>query len=266
MSVLKTGVLQAGLLKLGLIQTELHWQNPMANRQHFQPKLQALAEADLIVLPEMFSTGFSMASTTYAESMTGDTVTWLQTQSQDLDTAICGSVMVRENNHFYNRFVMCAPNQKPIIYDKRHLFRMAQEQDHFSSGNTRVVFELKGIRICPQICYDLRFPVFSRNQGDYDLLMFVANWPASRQHHWRNLLTARAIENQAYVVGVNRIGSDGNDVEYCGDSGFIHPDGHWIADLANTDTYRIVALELADLQQYRTSFPAWQDADDFTLG
>ncbi|MFT7245932.1 MAG: omega-amidase [Candidatus Azotimanducaceae bacterium] len=252
-------------LKIGLVQTELHWQDPTANRQHFQPKLQELAKADLIVLPEMFSTGFSMASSTYAESMSDETVNWLQSQAQDLDTAICGSVMIRENNHFYNRFLMCAPNQTPIIYDKHHLFRMAEEQNHFSPGNSRVVFELKGIRICPQICYDLRFPVFSRNQDDYDLLLFVANWPAKRQHHWRALLTARAIENQAYVVGVNRIGSDGNKVEYSGDSGFIHPDGNWIADLTHKDTQHMVELELEDLREYRKAFPAWQDADDFSL-
>ncbi|MGK0337755.1 MAG: putative amidohydrolase [Candidatus Azotimanducaceae bacterium] len=252
--------------RIGLIQTELHWQDPAANRRHFQPKLQALADADLIVLPEMFSTGFSMASTTYAESMTDTTVTWLQTQATDLNTAICGSLMIKENNHFYNRFIMCAPNQEPITYDKHHLFRMADEQAHFSPGTTRVVFELKGIRICPQICYDLRFPVFSRNRDDYELLMFVANWPARRHRHWRALLTARAIENQSYVVGVNRIGSDGNNVEYCGDSGLIHPDGHWIADLTDTDTHRMIELDLEDLQQYRQSFPAWQDADDFSLG
>lgn len=258
-------------LKIGLIQTELHWQDPAANRQHFEPKLQALAKADLIVLPEMFSTGFSMASTTCAESMSEETVNWLQSQAKDLNTAICGSVMIQENNHFYNRFLMCAPNQAPIIYDKHHLFRMAEEQKHFSPGNTRVVFEFKGFRICPQICYDLRFPVFSRNQDDYDLLLFVANWPASRRHHWRTLLTARAIENQAYVIGVNRIGSDGNidsegkNVEYSGDSGFIHPNGNWIADLTHKDTQRMVELELDDLKQYRRAFPAWQDADDFSL-
>jgi len=266
MSAFGTDQLEPDNLKIGLVQTRLHWQDPTANRQHFQPKLEALADADLIVLPEMFSTGFSMASTTYAETMTDDTVTWLQNQSHALDTAICGSVMIRANDHFYNRFLMCAPNQSPVIYDKRHLFRMAEEQAHFSPGDSRVVFELKGIRICPQICYDLRFPVFSRNQGDYDLLLFVANWPAKRRHHWRTLLTARAIENQAYVVGINRIGSDGNDVQYCGDSGFIHPDGNWIADLTDTDAHRMVALDRSDLEQYRQAFPAWQDADDFTLG
>lgn len=258
-------------LKIGLIQTELHWQDPAANRKHFQLKLQALAKADLIVLPEMFSSGFSMASATHAEAMSGKTVNWLQSQSEELDSAICGSVMIRENDHFYNRFLMITPKQEPIIYDKRHLFRMAEEQKHFSPGNTRVVFELQGIRICPQICYDLRFPVFSRNQNDYDLLLFVANWPARRRQHWRTLLTARAIENQAYVVGVNRVGSDGNidsdgkNVEYCGDSGFIHPDGTWIADLSDKDSQHVVELDLADLRQYREAFPAWQDADDFTL-
>jgi omega-amidase len=267
------------LLKLGLVQTHLHWEDPEANRQHLEPKLAALAQADLIVLAEMFSTGFSMDSDSHAESMTDKTVTWLQKQSEHLGTAICGSVMIKENGQFYNRFLMFSPDIAPVQYDKRHLFRMADEHKHFTAGDKRVVFELKGVRICPQVCYDLRFPVFSRNlfknnptykmsdnkRTDYDLLLFVANWPAKRQHHWRTLLTARAIENQAFVVGLNRIGSDGNQVDYCGDSGLIHPNGEWLVDLRDQDTASIVELNLSKLSDYRQAFPAWQDADSFTL-
>ena len=257
-------------LKLGLIQSHLHWEDPAANRAHFEAKLFAMAAADLIVLPEMFSTGFSMNSEQHAEAMTDKTVVWLQSQADELKTAICGSVMIREAGQFYNRFLLCKPNETPIQYDKKHLFRMSGEHQHFSAGSERLVVELKGVRICPQVCYDLRFPVFSRNifsrnKGDYDLLLYVANWPAKRRQHWRTLLTARAIENQAYVVGLNRVGTDGNQVDYSGDSGLIHPNGKWLSDLSSGDTSAIIEIDLADLEQYRQDFPAWQDADRFTL-
>lgn len=252
-------------LTLGLVQTHLHWEHPQANRAHFETKIDQVARADLIVLPEMFSTGFSMGSKDHAEPMTGDTVTWLSEQANHRDTAICGSVMIEENGHFYNRFMMFRPNQEPVIYDKRHLFRMANEHQHYTPGAARIVFELKGIRICPQVCYDLRFPVYSRNKDDYDLLLFVANWPARRAHHWRSLLTARAIENLSYVAAVNRVGSDGNGIDYCGDSGLINANGEWIGDLKDQDTCELLEMDMAPLLEYREAFPAWQDADSFNF-
>lgn len=252
-------------LTVGLIQSTLLWEQPAENRKHFEPKLAELAAADLIVLPEMFSTGFSMASKANAEPMTGPTVEWLAQQSSQLNTAICGSVIIRENDQFFNRFLLFKPNQAPMIYNKRHLFRMAGEHNYYSPGAERVVTDLASFRVCPQVCYDLRFPVFSRNHQDYDVLLYVANWPAPRRQQWRTLLTARAIENQAYVIAVNRIGTDGNDVEYSGDSGVISPDGTWIEDLKDADVSKLVELDLESLQRYRRDFPAWQDADLFTL-
>jgi omega-amidase len=252
-------------LKLGLVQTQLHWENPTANRAHLESKIEAVASADLIILPEMFSTGFSMSLAEHAEEMSGETVSWLANQAKAHDTAICGSVMVKENGGFYNRFLLFAPHQDPITYNKRHLFRMADEHQHYTPGSDRIVFELKGVRICPQVCYDLRFPVFSRNQNDYDLLLYVANWPARRAHHWRSLLTARAIENLAYVAAVNRVGTDGNGIEYCGDSGLINANGEWIGDLKDQDTCKMLTLDMAPLEEYRTAFPAWQDADSFSF-
>ena len=252
-------------LNLGFIQTQLHWEDPTANRQMLESKIDEVKDADLIILPEMFSTGFSMASQQYAEPMSGETVQWLKRQSEIHSTAICGSVMIEEDGNFYNRFLLFAPNQQPASYDKRHLFRMADEHQHYSPGSDRLVFEIKGVRICPQVCYDLRFPVFSRNQNDYDLLLFVANWPARRAHHWRSLLTARAIENLCFVAAVNRIGSDGNSIEYCGDSGLINANGDWQLDLGDQERSAIASIDMAELNDYRKVFPAWQDADNFTL-
>lgn len=252
-------------LKIALVQSEQHWHDHSKNRQHFADLIND-CEVDLIVLPEMFSTGFSMASEELAESMQGPTVQWMQEQASRLQTHVCGSLIIQDGDQYFNRFVLTQPDAAVSFYDKRHLFRMANEHQHYSAGRERLVFELKGFRICPQVCYDLRFPVYSRNKNDYDLLLYVANWPAARSHHWRSLLTARAIENQSFVVGVNRIGRDGNDVNYSGDSGLVDANGDWQVDLKDLDTVHQLEIELADLNQYRSNFPAWKDADNFTLG
>ena len=252
-------------LNIALVQSKQYWHDPERNRNHFGEQIGTLKDIDLIVLPEMFSTGFTMASNEVAETMDGPTIGWLQQQARQLNACICGSLVVKEKSEFFNRFFLVRPGGDVESYNKRHLFRMAKENDAYSSGKQRKIFDVKGVRICPQVCYDLRFPVFSRNQSDYDLLLFVANWPAARQQHWRTLLTARAIENQSFVIGVNRVGSDGNGIQYCGDSGFIDANGDWLVDMKDASTVELIKLKLEDLQQYRELFPAWRDADEFNL-
>lgn len=252
-------------LTIAMIQDEQHWHDPEANRAHFAHLLAGVEQADLVVLPEMFSTGFTMASVELAEPMDGPTMTWLQAQSEANKFAICGSLIIEERGDYFNRFVLVAPGQSPQIYDKRHLFRMAGEQHHYQAGTDRQVFNIGSVRICPQVCYDLRFPVFARNKNDYDLLLCVANWPAARRHHWRTLLTARAIENQCYALGVNRVGTDGNDIVYCGDSGLVSPEGEWLIDGKGETMIATGHIDLEKLNLYRASFPAWRDADTFTL-
>ena len=252
-------------LSIALVQSEQYWHDPEKNRAHFGSLIEDLTDLDLIVLPEMFSTGFTMDSKRMAETMEGPTMDWLRSFATNLGSHICGSMIIEDNGFYYNRFFLIGPDAEPLIYDKRHLFRMADEHNHYRSGSERLVFELKGIRMCPQVCYDLRFPVFSRNQNDYDLLLYVANWPAARRSHWRTLLTARAIENQTFVVGVNRIGEDGNQILYAGDSGIIDANGEWLVDLKSDNGVTKVQIDLTEQQEYRQRFPAWRDADDFTL-
>ena len=252
-------------VQLALIQTEQYWHNPEQNRNHFGALMQGLNDVDLIVLPEMFSTGFTMASSDMAEPMTGPTMSWLKSQAAELNTHICGSMIVEDGGKFYNRFFLIDALGSVLTYDKRHLFRMADEHRHYSAGVGKLIFDVKGARFCAQVCYDLRFPVFSRNHDDYDVLLYVANWPAARREHWRTLLTARAIENQSFVVGLNRVGTDGNDIAYSGDSGVIDGNGNWVKDLQETNGVTKVVIDLKPLKQYRDQFPAWRDADGFTL-
>ncbi len=256
-------------LSISLVQTSLYWQAPQANRAHFDELLASPPAGNLIVLPEMFSTGFSMASDELAEPMTGDTVNWLAAKAKELGKSICGSVIIEADKEYLNRFLLAQPDAGLHHYDKRHLFRMANEHNHYAKGLTQPVIDIDGFRLCPQVCYDLRFPVWSRNSiaasKPYDLLIYVANWPAARREHWITLLRARAIENQCYVIGVNRIGTDGNDVAYCGDSLAIDFEGHIMADLASRDTIETVELDTAPLNAYRERFPAWKDADAFHI-
>ena len=246
-----------------LIQTPLAWQDPEANRKALADKVAGHA-GSLNILPEMFTTGFSMASATHAEPAEGPTAAWLRSLAQDRGVSICGSVMV-EDNGYYNRFMLAQHAGGFQHYDKRHLFRMAGEHEHYSPGNERLIFQHQEMRVLAQICYDLRFPVYCRNRNDYDVLLFVANWPEARREHWLALLKARAIENLCYVVGVNRIGKDGNDVSYSGDSCVIDYRGETLLDLGRSDTCKDIELDLLSLREYRQTFPAWQDADDFVL-
>lgn len=247
-----------------LIQTNLSWEDPAANRAHLADKL-AGTPGHLNILPEMFTTGFSMASATLAEPADGPTLDWLNANAETQHMPVCGSVMVREAKHCYNRFFHVTPSGDVQRYDKRHLFRMADEHQHYSPGQHRLVFQQQDMRVMAQVCYDLRFPVYSRNRNDYDVLLYVANWPAARREHWLTLLKARAIENLCYVIGVNRIGDDGNQVAYSGDSVVFDFRGEPLLELGGADAAAEIELEMAPLTQYRRDFPAWQDADDFAL-
>ena len=254
-------------LHLALIQTQLVWEDVEANQQLMEQWFQQLpGETDLVVLPEMFSTGFSMQVEQLAQEMDGPTMSWLKQQAACLGKVIAGSLMVCENGHYFNRFVFVHPSGQVDYYDKRHLFSMGGEHLHFSPGKQRKVFQLKSFRILPLVCYDLRFPVFSRNRCDYDLLINCANWPGNRSDVWQTLLKARAIENQAYVAGVNRVGQDASGIRYSGDTMIVDPKGKMMAS-AETGAGQIVTAKLSNtsLDQFRRKFPALPDADDFSL-
>jgi omega-amidase len=252
-------------LRVALVQTELAWESPEANRRHFERILGRLEPTDLIVLPEMFSTGFSMQSQALAETMAGPTMAWLKATAANHSASVCGSVIIEEDQSYFNRFVLVRPTGEVIHYDKRHLFRMGAEHAHYTAGTDRLTIPVAGFTVFPQVCYDLRFPVFARNNLDYDLMIYVANWPATRRQHWQTLLRARAIENQCYVIGVNRIGVDGNDVAYAGDSAAIDFNGTVIREAGDTDTVIRAELDRDALLAFRTAFPAWRDADSFNL-
>ncbi len=254
-------------LRATIIQTDLHWEDKAKNIALFD-KLLATIESptDFIVLPEMFTTAFSM-NRSLAEPMSGETISWMKHKAAHLNTPVCGSLMIVDEGKYYNRFVWVNPNGTLQFYNKRHLFRMANEHEHFSAGNERIIIELNGWKLFPVVCYDLRFPVWLRrtSQFDYDAMIVVANWPERREHHWRVLLQARAIENQSYLVAVNRIGMDGTGLNYSGYSGILSPKGEWITELPNMASITQVELNKQVLTDWRTTFPAANDADSFAL-
>lgn len=253
-------------LRVTMIQADLAWQDAAANRALFASHFRGLVgHTDLIVLPEMFTSGFTMEAEACAETMDGPTVEWLREEAVALGCAITGSLVVRDGECHYNRLLWATPDGQLQHYDKRHLFRMANEQEHYAAGGSRLVVRHKGWRICPLVCYDLRFPVWSRNRGDYDLLLYVANWPARRSIAWKTLLRARAIENLAYVVGVNRIGLDGNGATYAGESAAIDFLGKVMGGDRGGDFVETAVLDRESLVAFRSDFPAHLDADDFTL-
>ena len=256
-------------LRVTLVQAGLHWQDPEGNRRAFGATLGTLAAGatDLVVLPEMFTTGFDVAAGAPAEAANGPTLAWMRDWSRRLDAAVVGSVMTRDGAHRVNRLWFVTPDGGAQPYDKRHLFRMAGEHEHFTAGGAPLLAEFRGWKIAPLICYDLRFPVWSRRRPgyDYDLLLYVANWPARRAYAWRQLLIARAIENQAYVVGVNRIGPDGNGIEHQGDSAAHDFLGQPLATLGDSSGVVAVSLSEGALAEFRARFPAHLDADRFEL-
>lgn len=254
-------------LSVSIIQAELHWHDPERNREQFAVAIQSIDQpTDLIVLPEMFTTGFTMDADAHAEDMDGKSIAWMREMAVASNASICGSLIIEEDGKHYNRFVQIPPQGGLTSYDKRHLFRLADEQRHFAAGTERVTFELNGFRICPMVCYDLRFPVWSRNRGDYDVLLYVANWPSRRHFAWETLLRARAIENLSYVVGVNRNGTDGNDLPYIGGSCVVDFLGADLADLQDQNGIATVTLDHQAISAFRERFAFDKDADEFTLG
>lgn len=250
-------------LTLSLLQQPLTWMDGEANLAHFDTLLASLSGRDLIILPEMFTTGFAMEAA--RESLPQDrVVAWLAQHARRLNAMVGGSAALQTENGAVNRFLLVEPEGRVHHYDKRHLFRMGDEHHHYVAGDRRVIVEWRGWRILPQVCYDLRFPVFSRNRDDYDLALYVANWPEARSHHWQALLMARAIENQAYVAGCNRVGEDGKSLRYSGDSQIISPQGI-ILDRGESHQPAVLNAELSreELDACRAHFPAWRDADKF---
>jgi len=221
---------------------------------------------DLVILPEMFNTGFSMNPAELAESPQSVTLDWMKDIAAKFNSGICGSYIVSENSNFYNRWIFVPPDGEVLIYDKRHLFSMSGEEALFTRGEKRIVFNFRGIRICPNVCYDLRFPVWSRNRNDYDLLINSANWPESRKDVWITLLKARALENQCFVAGVNRVGIDGAGIRYCGDSMILGPKGELIAEGRQNEECIISGeISIGELSDFRRKFPVLKDGDDFTI-
>ncbi|MCF6352106.1 MAG: amidohydrolase [Cyclobacteriaceae bacterium] len=254
-------------LEVALIQFDISWHNPKANRKAVESKINSLNSAvDLIILPEMFTTGFTMAVHKYAEPTEGETLNWMKKMAAKTNAVITGSIIINEGEHYFNRLLWVTPNGAYSHYDKRHLFRMADEHSHFAQGNKHPIFELNGWKFKPQICYDLRFPVWSRNVNlAYDVLIYIANWPAARVLAWDTLLQARAIENLCYCIGVNRVGIDGTGKEYNGHSACYNFKGNALNELSETEEVTYVSLSKLDLVNHRVSFPTNLDADLFNI-
>ena len=255
-----------GNLHICLLQTDIVWENPAANRAALSDTILALdSQPHIIVLPEMFSTGFSMQPHQVAETMDGATVQWMQTMAAQKKCILSGSVMIHEDGHYYNRLLWVLPNGQIAHYDNRHLFSYAGEDKHYTPGNKRLIAQVNGWKICLQICYDLRFPVWARNTDDYDILLYVANWPMQRNEVWETLLKARAIENMCYVVGVNRVGTDANGHQYIGNSSIYSPLGALIEKAGNVVTTLTYSFAHSMIEDSRQQFPFLQDKDDFLL-
>lgn len=263
------------LLHITTIQSQLFWENKKANLEMFTEKIGLAGKTQIIVLPEMFNTGFSMQPEKFAEGMDGETVGWMRDMAASHRVILTGSLMIVENGEFYNRLVWMLPNGHFGFYNKRHLFAYAGEHEHYTPGNKRLVASVNGWKINLQVCYDLRFPVWSRQQitiepgqpatPEYDVLIYVANWPERRSHAWKSLLVARAIENQCFVVGVNRVGNDGQNIYHSGDSMVIDPLGDTIYHCKDLEDIKTIALEKEKLDVIRNRFPFWKDADSYTL-
>ena len=263
-------------LTINLIQSNLHWENKKANLDILAQKIKSIKEKiEVVILPEMFSTGFSMNPELLAEKMDGETIEWMKKMASSEKVIITGSVIIEEDGKYFNRLIWMLPNGEYGTYDKRHLFAYADEHSHYTAGNKKLIAQVKGWKINLQVCYDLRFPVWSRQSPpppgeagrghEYDLLIYVANWPAARSTAWKTLLQARAIENQCYVVGVNRVGEDGNNILYSGDSMIIDPLGEILYQKTGAEDIFTYTLQKEKLIEVREKFPFWKDADTFII-
>jgi predicted amidohydrolase len=258
-------------LTITTIQSNLLWEEKSANLDMLERKISDNNEkTEIVILPEMFSTGFSMQPERLAETMEGETMQWMKRVSRENGIIITGSIIIEEGDRYFNRLVWMLPNGQYGQYDKRHLFAYAEEDKHYSPGNKRLIASVKGWKINLQVCYDLRFPVWARQQvnedgSEYDVLIYVANWPERRNHAWKTLLCARAIENQCYVVGVNRVGSDGNNIYHSGNSLVIDPQGQVLYHMADEEDVFTITLQKEKLNEVREKFPFWRDSDSFKI-
>ena len=254
-------------LNIAFIQANLKWENPEANRELFSDKIDKISETvDLIILPEMFTTGFSMKAEKLAEPTEAKTLEWMRDKARMKNSAITGSVIIGENGNYYNRLFFVFPDGSYKLYDKRHTFTLAKEDETYTAGKERLIVEFKGWKICPLICYDLRFPVWARNTEDYDLLIYVANWPKKRVNAWDALLKARAIENMSYCVGLNRTGEDGDGYVYNGHSAAYDELGEEITELNREDEFiSEISLDKESLYETRSKLKFLQDRDSFSL-
>jgi predicted amidohydrolase len=258
-------------LSVTVIQTHLHWEDKAANLQMLEEKINAIPQqTEVVILPEMFSTGFSMRPQALAEKMEGNTVTWMKALAARKKIILTGSIIIEENGQYFNRLIWMLPDGNYGYYNKRHLFAYASENEQYTAGHNRLIASVKGWKINLQICYDLRFPVWVRQKSEaglpeYDLIIYVANWPESRNHAWRTLLRARAIENQCFVAGVNRVGNDGNGIYYSGDSTIVDPLGEVLYEQAHEEDVHTTVLQKEKLEAVRKQFPFWKDADSFLI-
>jgi omega-amidase len=268
-------------LSITIIQTDLHWEDKKANLQMLEEKINSIKEkTEIVTLPEMFSTGFSMQPERLAETMDGETMEWMKRIATEKKIILTGSLIIKENGHYFNRLIWMLPGGQYGVYDKRHRFAYAGEDEHYTAGTKRLIASVKGWKINLLVCYDLRFPVWSRqtsasnslSKGEgglgapgFDVLIYVANWPEKRIHAWRTLLQARAIENQCYVVGTNRTGDDGNNIHYSGESMIIDPMGEVLYTKKDNEDIFTMSLDKTHLQTIREKFPFWKDADEFRI-
>jgi len=258
-------------LSFTLVQTKLFWEDKSANLQHIESTLDAAKQlGQVVILPEMFSTGFSMQPHLFAETMEGPTVEWMKNVAAAKKIILTGSLMIEEHGKYYNRLIWMLPNGQFGYYNKKHLFAYAGEDKHYQSGNKRLIASVNGFKINLLICYDLRFPVWARQQlkeqqPEYDILVYVANWPERRNLAWKTLLQARAIENQCYVIGVNRVGEDGNGIYHSGDSSVINPMGEILYTKAHEDDVYTFTIDKKEVDETRTKLPFWKDADHFVV-
>ena len=257
-------------LTLSLVQTDLAWENRQANLSMLQQKIEAIKNTEIVILPEMFTTGFSMRPELFAERMDGDTIAWMKKICAARKIILTGSLIVEENGNFFNRLIWMQPDGNFCVYDKRHLFAFSNEDAHYTAGEKKLIASVKGWKIQLQVCYDLRFPVWARQASaaeadQYDLLINVANWPESRSHAWKTLLCARAIENQCFVAAVNRVGEDGKGIRYSGDSSLIDPLGTVIYQKNDAEDIFTYKLEKEKISDIRNQYPFWKDADAFFI-